>query len=271
MVWREGGDPAVDPARAPARPPLGQRKSVDNGVPDRRVVGRKRALPSGRALFGGFLVAAAALVVFAAVLAGTGAGTAHNFVVASRSLQAGSVIEPGDLSMKSMRLPSGVAAFAFKDPGRVVGRTLAITISQGELLETSSLIAGTTSQLRPVTIPVDQASLVSLFAGEPVDVLEATGSSGSASITVVLRGVTLLAVSRGSSGLLSNPSASAVTLGVPTLDEVETVLAASHAGTLTLVAAEPSDGVGPGPGGNGSAGNGSGLTPSTNGAGGTGG
>ena len=38
------------------------------------------------------------------------------------------------------------------------------------------------------------------------------------------------------------------TIGVATLGEVEAVVEASHAGTITLVAAEPSDGVGAGPG-----------------------
>ena len=39
-----------------------------------------------------------------------------------------------------------------------------------------------------------------------------------------------------------------MTLGVSSLSEVEAVVQAAQAGTVTLVAAEPSDGVGPGPG-----------------------
>jgi Flp pilus assembly protein CpaB len=229
-------------------------------------VGRRRALPSGRALFGGFLVAGAALIVFAAVLAGSGTGSNRDFVVASRPLQAGSLIEPGDLSTKSMRLPSSVAVSAFGDPNRVVGRTLAVPISRGELLEGSMLTTNAAPGVRPVTIPVDPASLGSLTAGQPVDVLEANGTSGPATVTVILRGATLLSASRGSSGLLSNPSSGVVTIGVVSLDEVESVIAASHSGTLTLVAAEPTDGVGPGPGassGSANTGGGAGGGPGT--------
>lgn len=113
------------------------------------------------------------------------------------------------------------------------------------------LTTNVTADARPVTVPVDPASLGSLTSGQPVDVLEASGGSGSTSVSVILRGATLLSVSRGSSGLLSNPSAGVVTIGVASLDEVEAVIAASHSGTLTLVAAAPSDGVGPGPGGSG--------------------
>jgi hypothetical protein len=110
------------------------------------------------------------------------------------------------------------------------------------------LATGPGTPSRPVTVPVDPASLSSLIPGQPVDVLEATGSPGSASVSVILRGATLLGFSRGNSGLLANPSSAVVTIAVPTLEEVEAVVAASRSGSLTLVAADPSDGVGPGSG-----------------------
>jgi hypothetical protein len=40
-----------------------------------------------------------------------------------------------------------------------------------------------------------------------------------------------------------------VTIGVGSLAEVEAIVRASHAGTISLIAAEPPDGVGAGPGG----------------------
>jgi hypothetical protein len=39
-----------------------------------------------------------------------------------------------------------------------------------------------------------------------------------------------------------------VTIGVASLGEVEAIVRASRAGTISLIAAEPSDGVGAGPG-----------------------
>jgi Flp pilus assembly protein CpaB len=212
---------------------------------------------------GGLVMGGAALVVFAAVMAGTGAGTGRDFAVAAHSLPAGSLIEPGDLSMRSMHLPAGVATSSFPDPGRLLGRTVAVPLGQGELIESSMLTATQGANgVRPVTVAVDPSSLGSLIPGQPVDVLEASGGQGPAEVTVVARGATLLGVSRPSSGLLSNPVSGVVTIGVSTLDEVEAVIAASHSGTLTLVAAEPSDGVGPGPGSTGG-----GATASSAGAG----
>ena len=246
-MWRETGDPTLEAPQERLKRASDQRRVPAGDGSARRIVGRRRALPSARALLGGFLVAAAALVVFAAVLNGAGGGAGDSYVVAARALTAGSVIEPEDLSTKTMRLPSGVASAAFGDPARLVGRTVAVPVGQGDLLEGSMLTAGAFSpKVRPVTVAADPASLGVLIPGQPVDVLEAAGGSGSATVSVVVRGATLLGVSRGNSGLLSNPSAETVTVGVSTLQEVEAVIAASHAGTLTLVAAEPSDGVGPG-------------------------
>ena len=56
-----------------------------------------------------------------------------------------------------------------------------------------------------------------------------------------------MALERPSSGLLSPTDSSQVTIGVATLAEVEAVVAAAHTGTVALVAAETSDGVGSGP------------------------
>jgi predicted ABC-class ATPase len=65
----------------------------------------------------------------------------------------------------------------------------------------------------------------------------------------VVRGATLIDVARSSTNLLSPGASGQVTLGVATLAEVEAVVQAAHSATITLIAAEPSDGAGPGPAG----------------------
>ena len=215
----------------------------------RRLPGRRRALPSGRAVVGGLLIALAAVAVFAAALRGTNQDNQASFVVAARSLQAGSVIEPADLTTTSMRLPGSVSAGAYTSIAALEGRTLAVGIARGQLIEAPMLVAaGGARPVRPVTLPVDASALGGLYAGEPVDVLQTGGGDASATVTVVLRGATLLALSRPGSNLFSGPSTASVTLGVSTLQEVEAVVAAAHSGSLTIVAAAPEDGMGPGAG-----------------------
>jgi len=194
-------------------------------------------------------MATAAVVVFAVALRGTNQGDTATFVVASHPLQAGAVIEPGDLTTASLRMPYLVAAVAFGSPTPLLGRTLAVPATRGELLEASMLVpSGQAADLRPVTVAADPASLAGLYAGEPVDVLQTTGTDASTAVTVVVRGATLISLSQPGSGVLSANSTGSVTLGVASLAEVEAVVAAAHSGTLTIVMATPADGVGPGPG-----------------------
>ncbi len=215
------------------------------------LVGRQRSLPTGRALAGGFLVAVAGVIVFTAVIASSGHHS-QQYVVAAEALPTGSIIGPGDLSVAKMSLPPGAASDAFHQADSLVGRTVAGAIRPGELVEQSMLVpVGTQPATRPVSVGVSPSSLSDLAVGDAVDVLVSEGTGSSASVSVVMRGAVLIAAGNPASGALSGSlsgsSTSNVTLGVDTLSEVEAVVQAAQTGTVSLVAAEPSDGVGPGP------------------------
>jgi Flp pilus assembly protein CpaB len=197
---------------------------------------------------GGFLVAVAAVVVFAAALSGGGHGSRH-WVVAARVLPAGTTIGPGDLKTQSVALPAGTRAHAFGAAATLVGRTLVVPLAPGEMVEDSMLVpVGQAPTTRPVSIAVDPTGLDALQPGQPVDVLETVGSGSATTVSVVARGATLLAIAHTSSSLLAGPASGEVTLGVADLAEIEALVQASHAGTITLVAAAHSDGVGAGAG-----------------------
>jgi Flp pilus assembly protein CpaB len=173
------------------------------------------------------------------------------YVVAARELPAGSVIGPGDITTARAAVPSGSRAGLFRDPDSVVGRSLTVTVSPGEFIQSEVLATASSSPLRPVSLAVDSNSVVALAPGDRVDVLEApaAGASGSAPpVTVVLRGASLISLARPSTGLLAgSTSSTVVTLGVGDLAAVQDVVQASRAGTVELVLAEPADGSGPGP------------------------
>lgn len=220
-------------------------------------MGRTAIRRGGRVIVAGFLIAAAAVIVFAAVLSASG-GRGASYVVAGRALPAGTVIAPGDTTTVKINLPGGVRGVSFRSGAMVVGRTLAVAAEPGQLIESTMLAAPGTAGLRPVSVAVDPDSLGSVGTGELVDVLATqsgpgpgTGGSG-AGVSVVIRGATLLAVESGGSSLLpGSSSGTVVTLGVATLAEAEDVIQAAHSGTVDLIQAEPSDGsgTGPGPGG----------------------
>jgi Flp pilus assembly protein CpaB len=221
------------------------------------LLGRRAKLPNGRAVFGGFLVAAAAAIVFVAALGGR-AKHPGDYAVAERPLAAGTVIAPGDTALAPVQLPSRSVATAYADPGELTGRSLVSPVLPGELIESSMLApAGGVPPLRPVSVDVDPVSVAGLAPGDRVDVLavasdgttsgsSASSEGASGSVVVVVRGASLISVERsGGASLGSTPSA-LVTLGVGDLSEVEAVVGASHTGVIALVRAEPGDGVGPG-------------------------
>jgi hypothetical protein len=190
----------------------------------------------------------AAVIVFAASLAGTSHPGQH-WVVATRSLGPGSVLEAGDLTTSTMRLSPATEALAFRQAVSVEGRTLAIGLRAGELLQVPMLVPSSQKPvLRPVSLAVDPVSLEGLYAGQPVDVLMTQGTSSATGVTVVVRGAILLGLVASSTNVLAPGSSGQVTIGVSTLNAVEAVVAAAHSGTVTLVAAEPSDGSGLGRG-----------------------
>jgi Flp pilus assembly protein CpaB len=192
-------------------------------------------------------VAVAAIIVFAAVLASSGP-SGQQYVIAAQALPAGSTIGPGELSTAKMSLPGGAGSDAFRQTGSLVGRMAAEAIRPGELLEQSMLVpVGSQPATRPVSVAVNPSSLAGLAPGSAVDVLATEGSGGSATVSLVIRGAVLIAVDNSASGGLTGSSTPVVTLGVGSLPEVEAVVQASQSGTVSLVAAEPSDGVGPGP------------------------
>jgi hypothetical protein len=196
---------------------------------------------------GGFLVAVAAVMVFAASLAG-GPHPGQRWIVATRPLGPGTVLEPGDLTTATMRLSTATAALAYQDAALVEGRALAVGVHPGELLQGPMLVPASQRPVeRPVSLAVDPVSLSGLYAGQLVDVLMTQGTGNATGVTVVVRGATLLDVAASSSNLLAPGSSGQATIGVSTLAEVEDVVAAAHTGTVTLVAAQPSDGAGPGP------------------------
>ncbi|MDQ2754765.1 MAG: SAF domain-containing protein [Actinomycetota bacterium] len=209
-------------------------------------LGRRRALPSGRAVTGGFLVAVAAVVVFSAWLS-TQASSGHSWVVARHDLAIGTRLTPADVVTATMRLPR-VTAGAYGDERPLFGRILAAPLRGGDLIQSSSLVpVGSQPALRPVTVTVAGADLSSLVPGDLTVVFVTTGSDATATTVPVVRGATVLSIARSGSGLIGSQGGDQATLGVGDLAEVQAIVHAQHTGTLSLVVGEPSDGLGLGP------------------------
>jgi Flp pilus assembly protein CpaB len=194
---------------------------------------------------GGFLVAAAAVLVLTAWL-GAGRSSHQRWVVATRPLAAGARITPTDLGTESLSLPARpTGALAFHSPSALTGRVLAAPLLAGELVQQGALVpAGAQPALRPVTVSLDAPDALDLSTGTRVDVLVTDGSDPGSATTVVVRGATVLDVSSAGSSLISSSGGATVTIGVTSLAEVEAVVHADHTGSVSVVVAQRSDGTG---------------------------
>jgi len=202
-----------------------------------RTIGRRRALPSSRAITGGFLVALAALGVFVAA-SGAGRTSKATYVIVARDVPAGTTVTEADLTTASMDLPADLASHAFSNSAAVVGRIAVAHLSAGDLVQTSAVVGGDAADSRvQLSIPVERSRAVDglLQAGEKVDVLATYATGGAGETLVVARDAEVRRIDNGSKTGLTASDETVLVLAVPDADAALAVTHASQAGKVTVV------------------------------------
>lgn len=164
-----------------------------------RVLRRRRELPGGRAVVGGFLVAVAAVGIFAAFQAAT-AEPATRFVTAADDVEVGTQLTADDLELTPIDLPDAVAGGVFTEPDVVVGATAVGPIFAGELVQASDLVAtGDDPGRQQLSFAVSASRALggAIQPGERVDVLATYGSGEDAVTTRIVEQVLVLRASEG--------------------------------------------------------------------------
>jgi hypothetical protein len=208
------------------------------GPPDGRpalrlVAGRRRSLPTGRALLGGMLVAIAVLGTF--LLAGGDQEQGSPYVVVARPLPAGAVITADDLTTRRLVLDPVVAARSFTEPDDVVGAVALVPTGPGDLLSTGAVATGgvTGSRLElTLTVPEGRTP-PALRRGETVTVLATLGTGADAATRPVLDAVEVVELTTTSGVAGRGETTLTVALADPAL-----AVAGAHAarvGELTVV------------------------------------
>jgi len=182
----------------------------------------------------------------------SGYGPLRQVVVATRSLQAESVLRPVDVSagLEVRRVPDRfVPAGALRDPREALGLTPTVRLEPGSYLVASQLRArrsgsGSSGSLgpsrRPVEITVSGAQALlaagAVGAGTKVDVVVTTEPSGSGSgrTYVAVAGALLLALGPGADGPGLGGTAAA-TLALTKRQALRLIAAESFARKLTLL------------------------------------
>src|SRR3954471_8103407 len=127
---RQSGPPGPDPTAAPGNGP--GTPSGRSAAP-RRVITRRRGLPTGRSILGGLLVAVAALGTYLAATGG-GGGPPTRYAVATHDLAPGATLGPADLRLVALELPTEQATGTFSDTGSLLGGALRGPVQRGSLL-----------------------------------------------------------------------------------------------------------------------------------------
>lgn len=245
----------------PGSPGAGRAREAAGTGPERRIR-THRELPSGRAVVGALLVSLAAVATYL-VARGSDRAPSSTFVVATRELAPGDVLEPSDLAVVALDLPPAVAAAAFEQPHELHAAVTRGPVAAGSLLTTAVVAidaraahaghdavgsdalgrdaagdepggAGAPAErYREVSfaVPSARALMGDLEPGDRVDVV----STFDARTTVVVQRAVVLAASAGGDDAMVMSDEVVVTLA---LDDAADALAVAHGaavGELTVL------------------------------------
>jgi Flp pilus assembly protein CpaB len=200
-----------------------------------RTIRRRVTLPAGRAVVGGFLVALAATIVFAAYTGAT-SEPQQKVVVARRALAPGVHLTRADLTLAPMRVPGSVG---FRAVTPLIGATLVGPVGRGELIQPTAVVAGGgPATERQLSVPIDSSRAVSgdLRAGDRVDVAATFGSGVDAYTVFVVRSALVLSRQQAGGGLGSNRG-EVIVLSLPSATDALAVAHAVSVGQLSVVRA----------------------------------
>jgi Flp pilus assembly protein CpaB len=218
---------------------LGRAPLHDGSMADPdRIAGRlgtRAALPRGRAVVGGLLVALAGIGLLLAHQAATHRQVT-SWLIARHDIQAGARIGNADVAFAPMDLYSGTEHEAFRTPRGVVGATARTDIAAGELLQRGAIGSGhaVSGPARRLTLDLTPAQALdgSLVSGDRVDIVSSGDDPGTTS--VIAHRVLVVSVRHPTAGLGSNDEVR-LTLVVSDETVAKSVIDGALHGKITLL------------------------------------
>ena len=201
----------------------------------RREVRRPAGLPSGRAVVGGFLVAAAVVGVVAVATGGTEAPD-DAYAVVRVDVDAGEVLRPDDLGLVPLDLPDEQRAVSYTDLAVLDGATALAPLAAGQLVQSSDVAKPPGGPgLASVSLPVEPARALDgeLRRGDRVDVIATSTEGGAPRTRTVTAGALVIDVVESGGSGLGGPTELSVELAVPP-EDLEAVAEAGAVATVTL-------------------------------------
>ena len=192
---------------------------------------RRRALPGGRAVLGGVLMAVAVVGVFVAYDR-AGRPPDDSIVVAAHAIRLGEVLDATDLRTVHGELPGGAAAFAEVDG--LVGHVALGPIGEGEIIQAASVTEDASQDAAhevAITLPGRQIAVGRLKPGDRVDVFVTRDER----TTSVVRGARVVQIDAEDSGSLTSDREISIVVAVPDGATVAALVHALRTGDVTVV------------------------------------
>jgi Flp pilus assembly protein CpaB len=202
-----------------------------------RPLHRARSLPGGRAVVGGFLVAASAVGIFGAYTAAS-SGPDTSYVVVDVDVPAGDRLSADQLSLVPLELPDVQRQLAFSDPGLLDGATALSSLTAGQLVQAGDVAKAAGAPRRAqISLPVDPGNALGgdpalLGDGDRVAVIATYTAGGTATTSTVSRDAVVVRV-LGADDRVGGAGGLTVVLAVPP-EDLEPIARASAAGVVTL-------------------------------------
>jgi len=221
-------------------PPFGGSDPLAVGVahPAARRLQRRAALPAGRAVVGGLLVALAMVAAFV-VASGAGDGPTGRVVVVTRPLPIGHQLAADDLHVEPVDVSDALASVTFTDPDDLIGKVTVAPLTTGEIVGRSALVdlGADGAAGHAFSFPVNRERAVNghLQPGDQIDVLATYGTGSTARTLVVARGVQVLDLESAGNASLGSTGKVVVTVSLADADQVLATAHAAEVAALTLV------------------------------------
>ncbi|MEA3019812.1 MAG: hypothetical protein QOI47_1336 [Actinomycetota bacterium] len=197
-------------------------------------VTRRRSLPGGRAVLGGFLVAVSATGVFATWSAAS-RGPSTRYVVVTADVAPGERIERRDLALVALDLPDAQRRMAFTDMRVLVGAVALGPLAHGQLVQVSEVAKPLGAPERAqISLRIEPGAAVGgeLRPGDLIDVIATYTAGGKPETSTISHGAIVVKLIAGERGVGSGGSMVVVLAVRP--GELEPIATAASAGHVTL-------------------------------------
>jgi Flp pilus assembly protein CpaB len=192
--------------------------------------------PKQRAVFGGLLIAVAAVLAFLAA-SGNRSVASTAVVIARHSIAPGTTLSEADLEIRSIPGAEQLISHTFGSIESLIGSRMLASVENGELIQQSAVRTNNAEVEPRLSFPISREFALDgdLRSGDTVDILATFGSGLDAETAVLARSARISSVHTSDPSSSSGAGRFVITATFTTPDQVLDVAHAAQVAALTLI------------------------------------